>query len=312
MYQPYLRGKQNEMMALRELIPLISVNQSKISPIIEPVKPSRNFEISLRKLIENNINFTIIVNPQVGKFKSNYNIFAYLSPILNGYTNYQAGIIIENFNNAPIITQHMAANNLTPLGFTIIYNSTDTIHTQDVILFTNFLPIIYNVVNLKKTITDRNFIQNFSSNSRVTLVDYFKSQSKNILYLHNPDSTFSNDFANFINQGNVGFGDYLTVGEDYSETGASPYAVAIHISYLNINTISVKHFTSDTNHDQSDPAGKFFEANQKLVNWCQANGINTLGCNGFIQLQNNQHYPGLGILKKFSIMNHIELNINLI
>ena len=313
MYKPYLRGKLNEMLALRELSDIISNKKNKISPIIEPVTKSSSFKISLKFLVERNINFTIVVNPKVGVFKDDNNsLFTLLGDTLLNYNNYQLGIIVENNINSQSIIHEINQNNLTPIGFTIIHNTIDQGYLAEIQNLTNYLPIIYNVVNLNKTLADRNYIQNFHQNTRISLVDYFKSQTKNSLYLDYPDSTFSNDYANFSASGNFGFGDYLTVGDKFADTGASPYAVAIHISYLAGQTINVKHFASDSNNDQSDPGGKFFEANVKLVEWCNLNGINTLGSNGFRQLQINQHYPGLGTLKKLSIMNHIELIISLI
>lgn len=313
MYKPYLRGKQNEMMALRELSDIILSNNHKISPIIEPVTKARSFQISLEMLVQKNINFTIIINPKVGAFKNNNSeLYTLIGETLSGYNNYQIGIIKESTINANSIIQNINDNNITPVGLAIIHNTVDARFDAEIQALTNFIPLIYNVINLNKTLGDRTYLQNFSADNRITLADYFKSQTKNSLYLTNPDSTFSNDFATYLTQGNRGFADYLTVGEPFSDSGASPYAVAIHISYLNGNSIGVKHFTSDTNIDQSDPAGKFFEANAKLVEWCDLNTINTRGCNAFRELHNNQHYPGLGILKKLSIMNHIELIIGLI
>ena len=41
MYQPYLRGKQFELIGIKELTPeILSLNKLKVSLIIEPVKDS--------------------------------------------------------------------------------------------------------------------------------------------------------------------------------------------------------------------------------------------------------------------------------
>lgn len=69
---------------------------------------------------------------------------------------------------------------------------------------------------------------------------------------------------------------------------------------------------SDSNDDNSDVAGKFAEANKKLVSWCDEKGLNTIAINEFRKLYESGHFPGLGIVKKLSIMNHIELILNLI
>ncbi len=65
MYYPYLRGKQFELILLREQSALLKNNQ--FHPIIEPVK--RNIS-SLRRtivqLIKAGVEFTLVINPQCG------------------------------------------------------------------------------------------------------------------------------------------------------------------------------------------------------------------------------------------------------
>jgi len=66
MYYPYFRGKQFELILLRDYAGLLAENN--IHPIIEPVK--ENFS-SLTKTMESlhdkNALSTIIINPQVGE-----------------------------------------------------------------------------------------------------------------------------------------------------------------------------------------------------------------------------------------------------
>ena len=69
MYYPYFRGKQNELILIREQAKLIS--NSKIIPIIEPVK--RNLS-PLNRAIEQldlfETEYILIVNPINGDFAS--------------------------------------------------------------------------------------------------------------------------------------------------------------------------------------------------------------------------------------------------
>lgn len=67
MYQPYIRGKQFELIGIRELTTSVLLpNKQKVSPIIEPVKNSSTLKTTLKELAGNDINFTVIANPQVG------------------------------------------------------------------------------------------------------------------------------------------------------------------------------------------------------------------------------------------------------
>ncbi|MEE1319505.1 MAG: sce7725 family protein, partial [Ruminococcus sp.] len=98
------------------------------------------------------------------------------------------------------------------------------------------------------------------------------------------------------------------VGKEYSESGFAPYAVAIHIVYLaEDKTLRIHHFVSDSNNDISDPANKFYEALTKLVAWNKEKKLNTFAMQKFEDMYKNETYPGLGVVKKLSIMHHIEL-----
>lgn len=82
MYYPFLRGKQYELIMLREMAAEIS--KSGIVPIIEPVK--KNFSSlrkTLDKLVENNCRFIIVSNPSVGELKENS--VALLEDIIKSY-----------------------------------------------------------------------------------------------------------------------------------------------------------------------------------------------------------------------------------
>ena len=70
MYHPYLRGKQYELILLKENAKLIS--KSSIIPIIEPVKKNTApLNKAIESLMEENIEFIVTINPKHGDYKSN-------------------------------------------------------------------------------------------------------------------------------------------------------------------------------------------------------------------------------------------------
>jgi hypothetical protein len=143
------------------------------------------------------------------------------------------------------------------------------------------------------------------------LDDYFKVQDRNVDYLNIDESDFSSDYKYYENDWYKWFSDFLTIWNDYSDWWFRPRAVAMHISYMNNDTIMIKHFVSDSNWDLSNVAWKFEEANEKLINWYTTSNIpNTKALDIFKELHESQHFPWLWVLKKLSIMNHIELVIN--
>ena len=67
MYYPYFRGKQFELVLLREKARFISSHD--IKPIIEPVKSNLNsLSRAVGNLVDNDAQFIIVVNPQIGDF----------------------------------------------------------------------------------------------------------------------------------------------------------------------------------------------------------------------------------------------------
>lgn len=311
MYFPYLRGKQFELIALRELCALFPEELSKISPIIEPVKASSTLNSTLAELANRKANFNLIINPRVGDLEGQYEriIEIITSSIPTEYDNYQLAVIIDpkTERNIATLIEFVNALDLNYNGITLIHKT--EINSQNIELLKTQLNVVYNVIYFKNT--SRRYYREFDANTLVSLDDYFEEQSRNADYL-NQESNFSKEYRFYILDGFVGFSDFLTIGDNYSESGFLPRAVAIHLSYLDDEQIKVKHFVSDSNEDVADIGGKFSEAIDKLVIWCNENNLNTAAINEFRDLHDRGHFPGLGTLKKLSIMNHIELIINII
>lgn len=314
MYLPYLRGKQFELIGLRELFEnsIILGKKDIVSPIIEPVKDSSTLKTTLKSLLEKNVNFTYIINPQVGTFTDTEKILDVLKTALGEsyFQNYQIGIIFHRGMNHNSILSFLENYKEIVPSLTIIHN----------IVFDNIdeicdcykdYPIKYNVIDLSLKRYARRF--NRSTNTLVELDDYFNSQEKNANYSGIDESDFSEEHNYYKSEGFVGFSDYLTIGKEYSESGFLPYAVAIHLSYSDEKgRIKVKHFVSDSNEDQSDIAGKFSEALKKLIEWCNISGYDSVAIPFFRDYYSKGHFPGLGMLKKLSLMNHIDLVLKLI
>ena len=147
--------------------------------------------------------------------------------------------------------------------------------------------------------------------NRVLLDDKFEKQNRNADYGKEDDEFFSDDHLYFSDDGFDGFSDYSVVGNEFLEAGFAPYAVAIHIVYFALDSsLRVRHFVSDSNEDITNPAKKFYEAVSKLAAWYQANPAPvemTLGLQTLLEHYDNQTYPGLGSVKKLSLMHHLEL-----
>ncbi len=109
-----------------------------------------------------------------------------------------------------------------------------------------------------------------------------------------------------------GFGDFLIVGDDYTESGGPAYAVTIHLTFIDSDqddSMQIYHFTSKRQDTPTDPAGKFAEALEQMIKTLDApksKVLETEAIKEFRMLYDRRHFPGLGYVKKLSMNHHIE------
>lgn len=299
MYFPYLRGRQFELIALRELVEK-DVLSSKIIPIIEPVKLSSTLVKTIDTYKANSKQLAIITNPKVGDFysdvkeKKNQKLKERLSTCLRESDNILFMDLLRP-NSKPDIFIEKYSNNMGT-----ICNDKDAVSIYETYFAST--DVKFNLI------PDESGFRRKIRKNRVILADKFNKQDRNNDYIEVDDEPFSEDHLYYLEDGYVGFADYSVIGKEYNETGFAPYAVAIHIVYFDIDdSLRVKHFVSDSNDDISDPARKFQEALSKLVVWNAEKHLDTVAMKVFEDLYHREAYPGLGTVKKLSIMHHLEL-----
>lgn len=301
MYFPYLRGRQFELIAVRELLEKELIG-SKVVPVIEPVKLTSTLVKTLQQYTEKENKIALVMNPEVGEFvskvkekkKEQDKVVDELYKQLESESIIHAYLMKKNtpsqLKKKTNIEKYMIINPKRDCldDFLEVYDTQEPAFT--------LLP------------DDRTFSRK-APTSKVIFVDRFEKAARNSDYCKNDDEFFSEDHLYYSTEGFKGFSDYSVVGADYNESGFAPLAVAIHIVYFDENKgLRIKHFVSDSNDDINDPAGKFGEAVKKLVDWIEeTDQIQTEGLKGFIECYNTGKYPGLGTSKKYSIMHHLEL-----
>lgn len=301
MYFPYLRGRQFELIAIRELLEKGIIGK-KVIPIIEPVKLTSTLVKTLQLYVEKKHKIALVMNPEVGEFVSKVKEKRKTEDkmVYDLYKQLESECII----NAYLMKKH-TPNQLrkkTEIENLMIVNP-----KRDCM---DYFLDIYNKVEPAYTLIpdDRTFSRK-APNSKIIFEDRFKKAARNADYCKNEDEFFSEDHLYYNTEGCKGFSDYSVVGAEYNESGFAPSAVAIHIVYFSKDkTLRIRHFVSDSNDDYNDPAGKFGEAVKKLADWVEdTNQVRTEGINFFIECYNTGKYPGLGTVKKYSIMHHLEL-----
>ena len=301
MYFPYLRGKQFELLALKDLVRDGKIS-SKVIPVIEPLKPSSTLITTLNTFISNDLDIVVISNPSVGNFLEEC-----LSPDKEAFRR-----DYEIIRNNPRVLFGVDLDNHTNIN----REDLETFSSKIVAVCknTDSIPLHVTLINNRakfNLIKDNKEFSREITENKVMLEDKFNVQKRNADYLNTPDELFSSDHLFYKNEGYAGFSDYSIVGSDFSEGGFAPYAIAIHIVYFDENKkVRVKHFTSISNNDYSDPAGKFQEAIEELVNCKDLIDISTDGLNELRACHSEERYPGLGSVKKMSLKHHLELMNN--
>lgn len=299
MYFPFLRGRQNELLAIREL----SENgrlSNRIVPLIEPVKLTSTLNMTVKEYLNAGRDLAIIINPEVGSFKEDLErekgekkAEEYKELVIDNKQILHIGILNHEFDSKSFIENYK-----DNLG--IICNDIDEMDNYEKYFENQSVKYII--------MPDESGFKRRIEGNRVILAERFNKKERNSDYIQKDDEFFSDAHLYYIEDGFVGFSDYSVVGKEYSETGFAPYAVVIHIVYFDANKkLRIKHFVSDTNDDSSNIPGKFKEALEKLILWNRDYKLNTLAMKGFTDLYNRKIYPGLGTIKKLSIMHHLEL-----
>lgn len=302
MYYPFLRARQFELIGLRELA-IEGVTQGFVIPILEPVKSIfNNLNLAYRVFEEKNQKIYFVVNPSVGELIGDNNHYL---EYLNGLNN---EIVLPAFhyrNNSEFIIQSI---NNYGLNQCMLICKNDI--SENDLGFKRLveLPNV-KVINVQeppfRNRDLRSFIQRLNK-VYIRFDDLFEKQERNSDFLTIEEHLFSEEQKYYIEDNFDGFSDYTVLPSKYIDGGSTPRAVVIHLTYLNSqNQIMIRHFTSETNDSIANIQGKFAEAAQKAVNYCR---LNHLTNSAIEELQNyfiEQHYPGLGTVKKISIKNHL-------
>lgn len=294
MYYPYLRGRQYELIGLRELCENQRLNN--VIPVIEPVKASPTLLLLLQAFAKYKKEFIIIKNPCVGSFINDLNFDnvynTKFQKILEECKEYVTYGYIMNSTIKGIPKSEPAV--------ALCFNLNHVQHFFD------------SGLQVKSVfIPDSSMARRKIQIPKILFEDRFEAEDRNADYAEDDDKSFSNDFFYYKQDSFEGFSDFSIVGNEYNESGFAPFAVAIHIVYIgdSIDELRIHHFVSNSNEDINNPQKKFYEALDKLVNFkaLQKEENNTYALNEFKKIYSNGSYPGLGTIKKLSIMHHIEL-----
>ena len=304
MYHPYFRGKQYELITVRETASVLA--GAKFVPIIEPVRESLGgLERSLQAVCDAKGTAIVVVNPYHGEHaEDGKSISAMLAASFLKRSEIAAGILLQrdmSVAEAVACCKQHADHDLTLIhaGFTDAKGLADavgeSVHKMRHVFFERDCGMLYR--------------RHFSPSQRILLRDGFKRKRNRDYELI---ESFSDLHITFPDQGMNGFGDFLIVGDDFSESGGPAYAVAIHLTFIDStkdDAMFIYHFVSKRKDTPTDPAGKFGEALDLMMKTLakpDSHILETSAVQEFRDLHKRGHFPGLGYVKKLSMKHHIE------
>jgi hypothetical protein len=308
MYHPYFRGKQYELITVRETAPLLA--ESGFVPIIEPVKESLGgLERVLKAVCDANGRAVVIVNPHHGDLaEDREGIGTLLNDSFRDQPAIEVGILLKEDTDVAEVRAFVERHNEASIAFVhggfadaaaLVAGIGDGARTSRHVFLERHCGKLYR--------------KHFAGTQRVLLRDGFTKRRNAD---HPEVEIFSDLHVTYDDEGMNGFGDFLIVGDEYSETGGPAYAVAIHLTFIDPdkdNQMYIYHFVSKRKDTPTDPAGKFAEALDLMIGKLsdpESKIFPSSAVAEFRHLHDKKHFPGLGYVKKLSMKHHIEMLVN--
>ena len=244
MYYPYLRSKQNEMLALREIAQSTTIRYSHIMPIIEPVRDLLTLDKTVEALEKADIPYAVVINAQGNKVED---VYAWLAK--DGYHNYFPAFICDSASS-------------------LVYDQLNSMDLHDVVLvFKNdidsdnegLLPLLmHSSVGTIVGRMSRSLKKRLShANKRLVTFkpDAFHSQNSNAQYANALDELYTEEHSFYKEENFDGFSDFCVLPKELQEGGMTPTTLAIHLTYKkNEDEIWVRHFLSDNQFGRENTA----------------------------------------------------------
>ncbi len=306
MFFPYFRGRQVELLALRDLEPKLA-KKKKICPIIEPVMANTRDLKAFLTTAKGNFPHAVLINPAVGELIGKVaDIEALIAPFLA----LPGTLLVPGFHVGPTTTLAQVNAFLAKYGkfqaLLVFDRPSAALHGMGTKL--SSVAVSPFAVFIEGKVSP-SFINSFSAFRKVLIRGGFIAQPKNAMYP--PLDFFSDLHKTYVASGYFGFGDFNIVEDVYSPGGGPAHAVAIHLTELNTHQeIYTNHFVSNRTTGNVDTPGKFLEALTKLAAHVLARPRSfsySLACQEFQDLYVRRHYPGLPSVKRLSMRHHLEL-----
>ena len=282
MYFPYIRGKQFDLLALKALLEQDCLSDA-IQPIIEPVKQSKTFWTTIDLFQRKQHPFYLVRNPQAGAFLTAEGLAE-----LQNVAAPKAMIVdrpIETVEEKPDLW---------------------IIHQADQALASDWRE------NTLPVLVSKEFrLLNKINGPKLLMEDPFTRLPKNSFYTECPDEGFSKTHHLYHKLGYAGFSDFSVDSKIYHEHSYPSKRLVLHWIYPTAEQdLRIVHLFSE--EELPSQKEKFFEVMEALLQHEEEYPTQTAGLQLLVAAYQQRSFPGMGVIRKAAVMNHLELVSRLI
>lgn len=301
MYFPLLRGKQYELIALREFAEANPGN-TWLCPIIEPVRVLHDTLIRAAGVMSKcKMNYCVILNPVRGDYAIRSNRFEILD-FLRKFDELDVKPIPAFYADGKC---HEVKQSIEAFGLKdvmLIFEGSFDIEASNELC--NHNAVSYIVCAEADSRSNSRYLMKTGKHI-IRLDDRFEVRKPNTSYRGIDEDSYTEEFYYYRDDNFYGFSDYCVLPKEFVEGGTTPTAIAIHLSYRKKeDSIWVRHFVSDESCDNLNVRSKFENAMNYLKNFY--NDTPTTPSVDWL-ISHSSKYPGLGVLKKVTVLNHMQL-----
>jgi hypothetical protein len=302
MYTPYLRGRQEELLAIRDFGETLPPT---VLPIFKPTSANSRAAGRYSDIADAGIRFALILNSDDGQPPPS--VEEVRSLIDGRLAEYPDEVMpaLELRSGMPITILSEFVGVYADRERMIIHKA----HTFGADQVVAALDGVTDLIHVFVTPGTPSALQtNVPASKRVLLRDGFELKPRNGDYP--PQSSFDDLAWTYQELGFDGFGDFSTVGDRFAPGGGRANHVALHLTEPSDRALISNHFISTSAGPDGDNTSKYFEALRQMTSYTGIPArppFDTAGAMNFIDTADPEHYPGLGCAKRWSIMHHTEL-----
>lgn len=292
-YFPYFRGRQYDLLALKRIAEQ-QILPPNIIPIIEPVRDIRALPQTVAAFTASHHPVVVIANPTVSDYGLTQQKLHDWQSLATDPTVIVGHILTPTLIPASI---HPSANHRTLL-IALQYDELVAAQHAGWLNTPSYL-----------LVPPEARIRQLLQRPTVSLFDHAWLPEHDRSYADIVDGFFSDDWQLADLEGYQGFSDYTIGGAHYSEHGYPAKAVTLHLTYFSGSQLRIHRFVSDDRSDFRHPKEKFFQAVAKLAEWLpqQPAATQTPAAQALATYHEQQHFPGLGVVKRLSLEHHLQL-----